>query len=413
VAEALAGDHGKPDVSALGPVFRAFLDNCDTRDRYISTIRRSIYLPRGGRLDAPNWLKATGIDLSLRLGPAPTALGYLVSASGFPNCLLGGSGPYLPPAPRLRRDLLMNADVPAEDRAALITLFAFYRFNNDRFVAERRADVAYLNRSDADAELIRRTAVWGVAHDGEPDDLGNVAQVRLAESNAPADQELLARLFLQRPIACSLDAMRHSIDAGHEKFIQLLLDHLRTASGPSFDWVGRLLAQEHEATAVPILVARLKDADATVRHQAAFNLCWIPSPDAVPGLLAALHEETDDGARDNIVMAICQTGDARGLDALITAAKSAKKQAVLIQLCRGFSRIGDAKALPAVGNIALHASQVQVRNESVQTFGRLSGLYKGDSPNRFWSSGGIETDKIRTAMPIIQKWMNDHPADAK
>ena len=119
-------------------------------------------------------------------------------------------------------------------------------------------------RTDADMELIRRTVFWypGGDDDGE-NNLGNSAEERLAESADPADQKLLARIFIQRPLACSFKAMRHSIDAKHEQFIQLLLDHLHTASGPSFDWVGRVLAQQHETRVVGILELRLNDPDAS------------------------------------------------------------------------------------------------------------------------------------------------------
>jgi HEAT repeat protein len=170
---------------------------------------------------------------------------------------------------------------------------------------------------------------------------------------------------------------------------------------------------------IPILTARLSDADPQVRSDAAFDLCWIPSQDAIATLLAALHKESNANAKANILMAICQVGDLRALDDLIAAAtaasagKTENDHALLIELCRGLARIGDAKALPALGAIALHTDDEQTRSEAVEAFGYVSGLYKGNSPQEFWETGPVDPEKIRADMPIIKQWMASHPADAK
>jgi hypothetical protein len=416
VVDAMGSVRGKPDADAFAPSFRAFLDDSGPRDRYLKmTVLRSEgqFRRTNEKPTLPPWLTAADVKGINIFSTSYDDFGWSVQASGFPACVQGGSGPFLPPAPRLRQDLLLNPNVPAKDRTGLIAMFAYALFNNDRFVADRRAATAYLNRPDADMELVRRTAFWTVAHGCSSSVLGEVAQDRLGQSTDPDDQKLLANIFLSHPTCCSFDAVRHSIDAGHELFTQMLLEHLRTASGPSFGWTGRLLAQQHEVRVIPALSARLNDSDSTVRFDAAFDLCWIPSHMAVPNLLAQLHKESDAKVKNMILAAISQNDDPRELDDLIAAAQVADDPAVVNELCRGMARIKDARALPAIGAIAMNTSNEQTRNQAIEAFGYVSGLYRAFAPDQFWTSSGFNPRESRENLPTIKKWMANFSADAK
>lgn len=417
VTNAIGGHDGMPNAIAFAPALRALLDDCGQRDRYFATLLdpRARYMPDQSRLKPPAWLTTTGISLDPDFGPHHTARGCLIEASGIPNCVLGGGGPFLPPAPRLRQDLLLNPNIPAGDRTALVALFAFALFNNDRFVTDRQAAIAWLARPDCDMELVRRTAFWNSRYRGTygPNPLSPAAEDRLAQSTDLNDQNLLAQIFLQHPQDSSLDAVRHAIDAKHEPFIQGILDHLRTASGPSFDWPGRLLAQQHEARVIPILTSRLQDADATVRSDSAFNLCWIPSHDAVPDLLSALRKESDTETKNQILIAICQTDDSIALDDLLAAAETATDLNLRIELCRGLARIKNARSLPALAALALQTDNDQLRAEAVDAFGYVSGLYRGFGPEPFWTSRGVNPEETRSQISLIEKWVENRALNLK
>src|SRR5262249_6286501 len=145
-----------------------------------------------------------------------------------------------------------------------------------------------------------------------------------------------------------LGAGRRSLQAGRVGFLAELLNHLGTANDTAAAWAGRLLAQEKQPAALPLLVGKLKDPRARVRSAAAFALCWYPSPETVPGLLDALKGEKDRAVREQLLTALAQTGDARGLDALLSAAKGDVQGQLGIELARGLARVKDRKALPVL-----------------------------------------------------------------
>jgi HEAT repeat protein len=166
-----------------------------------------------------------------------------------------------------------------------------------------------------------------------------------------------------------------------------------------------LLCQEHQAAVVPPQIEWLKDVSEDVRASAAFNLCWLPGPDAVPGLLDALKVEKTPRVRGQMLQALAQTGDKRGLDALLAAAAEDWDETTLTEIVRGLARVRDKRALPILADLASRPKASDGFTwEVVNAFGYVSGLYKAGAPNHFWSSGGPVADEFTTGRAVIDKW---------
>jgi hypothetical protein len=310
-------------------------------------------------------------------------------------------------APRVRTDLVLHSKHPAEKRAAIVALLAL-RWHFDRLARERRVAMAEVEQAPVGSEDVRRAAFWEMRDINLPTP-GRAAAHRLAESPNPVDQELLAALFLQGPDSDVLYAGRLSLQAGRLVFLGELLKHLQEGRDQTAEWVARLLAQEQQEAALPVLVEKLKDPGARVRSAAAFALCWYPSPKAVPGLLDALKAEKDAGVRTQLLTALAQTGDARGLDALLTAAAGDVKGQLGIELARGLSRIGDKKALPVLATMLGRSQDAQYQWEVVNAFGHISQLFPAYPAARFWSGGAIHPERLRRGLDEIARWQKARP----
>ena len=175
--------------------------------------------------------------------------------------------------------------------------------------------------------------------------MGETAVRLLGKVKDAASGKLLLHLFTEEPIGDAvLDAARARIQAGDKQFTGGLVGYVKEDRGSAARWAGRLLCQEHQAAVVPLQVEWLKDVSEDVRASAAFNLCWLPSADAVPGLLDALKVEKIPHVRGQMLQALAQTGDNRGLDALLAAAAEDWDETTLIEFVRGLRASATARA---------------------------------------------------------------------
>jgi HEAT repeat protein len=156
----------------------------------------------------------------------------------------------------------------------------------------------------------------------------------------------------------------------------------------------------------------LKDPDAQVRKAAAFNLCWLPSADAVPNLLDAIHSETDRAVKAQLLVALAQTGDKRGLDTLLAAAREPYGPDDAEEIVSGLGRIRDPKALATLADMvegktrSSHAAddRAYLLPSAVNAFGYISQLYAAHVPDRFESSSGISDAQVRLDVERIEQW---------
>jgi hypothetical protein len=308
---------------------------------------------------------------------------------------------------RLRPDILFNEKYTAEDRTKVLAYVA-RTVHFDRFAHERRQALEQVKGAPVGAEIVRRAAFWEMA-DTNVETPGRLANERLATSDAPADQKMLAALFLAAgPSDLPYWPARQSLDKGHKEFTAALLDHLRQNDDYSAEWAARVLAQSHVPASLPVLVEKLKNPNAHVRKWSAFALCWYPSPDTVPGLLAAIRTEKDAAVRAEIIIALAQTGDARGLDTLLDACKGEiKEKQFAIELARGLGRVKDKKALPALAALAERFEDDQVQSEVVNAFGYVSSRFKGFPPSAYWSGSGMQAEALKKGQADIAKWRTE------
>jgi HEAT repeat protein len=321
---------------------------------------------------------------------------------------LEGGSRYLPPTPWLRADVLFGGKLSVEDRAKVLALIA-HQWHFDRFARERRTAAELIPKEPLGSENIRRAAFWEML-DTNVSGPGFHAIQRLGESAAPADQKLLGALFLEGPESAVLSAARVALQRRHKEFAGILLEHLRTHNDRAAEWAARWLALEKQADALPTLIEKLKSPDAAVRKWSAFALCWNPSAETVPALLAAIKAEKEPAVRAEMLTALAQTGDARGLDVLTEASKGEYEKGHGMELARGLSRIRDKKALPALAAMAERfPNDQQYQAEVVNAFGWVSGLYKAFPAAQFWSSTGTDPERLKTGQAEIAKWRAAQP----
>ena len=262
-----------------------------------------------------------------------------------------GDQSYLPPAPRFRPDVIFNSNIPVEDRMKAVALLA-EPLQYDRFATERADAIKCLGSESMDEETLRRAAFWEL-RDANIKTPGWVAVTALAKRSSPQTQHFLLELcFHQRLDDALLNAMRTEIKAGREFFIDGLVGYIKTNHDDKAQWIGRVLAQEHRKEIVPIITAWLKADDASVRKAAAFNLSWLPDANAVPALTNAIRSEIDPSARAQMLMALAQNPDSRGLDTLLSCTDEPLELYVRGEIVRGVARIRNPRALPVLANLA-------------------------------------------------------------
>jgi HEAT repeat protein len=105
--------------------------------------------------------------------------------------------------------------------------------------------------------------------------------------------------------------------------------------------------------------------------------------------------------------ALAQTGNRRGLDALMAAADSPHNTRTRGEIARGLARIGAPKALPALAKFARMrqaSSDLQSTWEAVTAFGRASGRFKAPPPAPYWSNLGVDTGLVQKGLADIDPW---------
>jgi hypothetical protein len=322
-----------------------------------------------------------------------------------------GGESYLPPAPRLQPELLFNNSIPASDRMKLIALAAL-SIHYDRFAAERKAAISQVTSAPARSDILRRAAFWEL-RDVNIETPGGVALRRLAQDGDESTQRFLLGITLgQHMDDEALDIARTEIQAGHQIFIAGLFAHLANHRDNNAQWVARILCQENQKQVIPVMLDWLKDNGAQVRKVAALNLCWLPSPDTVPGLLNAIRSENDLAVKSQMIEALAQTGDQRGLETLIEAATESTYPDDKVELVRGLGRIRDPKALPVLAEIVDARTQNNktvsqegyLLPDAVNAFGYISHLYKSQAPDDFGSSSGIDQAQLKIGIGKIEEW---------
>jgi hypothetical protein len=321
---------------------------------------------------------------------------------------LEGGTRLLPPAPRLRPEVVSGGKLAVEDRVKVLALVA-HQWHFDRLARERRLAIEQIKKEPVGSELVRRAAFWEM-RDTNVGTAGREACVRLGASTGAADEKLLAALFLEGPDDATINVGRDSVAARHAVFTAALMDHLRRYNDHAAEWAARVLAQGGEANVLPVLADKLKDPDAAVRKWAAFALCWQPSADSVPALLAAIKAEKEAPVRTELLIALAQTGDVRGLDALLEAAKGEFEKYHGMEFARGLARIKDKRALPALASmVERYKDDVQYQCEVVQAFGWVSELYKAFPPAKYWSGGASDPERVKIGLAEIAKWRAAQP----
>jgi hypothetical protein len=360
----------KNDPAAFELAFRAWLDSGAHRDRLIK---------QAGRL--------------------PDKLRTLCH-------LEGGSGPHLGPAPRLPREVLFGGKVSVADRArvfARLALFAHY----DRFLRERQFALKQVENEPVGSEVLRRAAFWEL-RDTNIRTPGSVALKKVAVSTDKADQRALVAIFKSNVEAALCAACQEGYQGDRKELHAILLDHLRCRNDRSASQAGYYLAQIHHPDVLPLLLDKIREKDPAVRKWAAYALCWYPSKDTVPGLLAAIEADKDMEVKAELLNALAMTGDPRGLDTLMAAAKTVKGRPNVISIARGLGRIKDRKALPVLAEMAQRASEDQERSEAVNAFGWVSGLYPAFEPVG-WPTGAVELDRVNKGLEAIKRWQREQP----
>jgi hypothetical protein len=358
------------DFTAFAGAFRAWMDSGVVRDRDI--------------------LKACTMDSKVKIA------GDLQGACGL--------GQDLPPAPRLRPEMVFNSGgLSAYDRfqtIALLTLLWHY----NQFVEERVNAMPDLGSYMECSDLIGRAAYWE-PRDVNIDTLGRSAIRKLSGCHGEPARSILLSLFYADPDDDMINAVDPSLASGDEYISQGLL---RYAAGPcnkSGRRAARLLALHQKSGIVPILLKWLQDGDPDCRQDAAASLAWIPTSDAVTGLISSYKSETNPLVRKNELMAMAQSEDHRILDILLAQARQKQDDWTEVQIARGLARTRDPSALGTLADMAQRfRGNNQVAWESALAFGYISGLFKGYPPQAINSSGGIEEARLQADMALITEW---------
>jgi len=155
-----------------------------------------------------------------------------------------GDEAYLPPAPRLRADVILNKDIPAIDRMKAIALLAQLS-HFDRFARERAKAIAVVASTPSDSDLLRRAAFWEL-RDTNINTAGRVALQRLARSgeDEPTQRFILGLCLNYHLDDDALDAARVEIQAKRHPFIAGLSAYQQSHHDDKAQWIARLFRQE-------------------------------------------------------------------------------------------------------------------------------------------------------------------------
>jgi hypothetical protein len=229
------------DGTAFTVHFRAWLDSGVMRERAIAA---TVSLPRGLRdgSNLPGWG--------------------------------GGSGPQLPPAPRLLTETVLRDEIAADVRLNLMFLAAAY-WNYERFRAERLEARERVLKSDPDSELVRRAAFWEL-RESNISTVGAAAVAQLARSENPESQRLLQQQFLARVDSPLFGAAQVALQHGRKTFADAMFDHVVNHDDEIAHWCVRLLVYYWPD---PLMVHKLIEwhasSDPALKARAAAHLKWL------------------------------------------------------------------------------------------------------------------------------------------
>jgi hypothetical protein len=454
VKETLA--RGVPDPEGFAAAMRAFIDGGARRDEALLAASKVMWnYPLGEAVPAqPAWLKV--FEERIAKGPlrspgvenaGETPEGSVMQAL-FPNCMFGGSGPYLPPAPMLDSQLVFSADVPLETRWRVIANYVRYECWSAS-VAERQAALAVLTNRQSlrPGEYLRRAAFWEpyaeypertiaeevfsrLRESTDPADLKFLRELMealpnnplaaeagtmvLQKSGTPEDQNRLAGLFLANPGGGAGAAVFHAAKAGQRVLIDRITEDLKTSNGERFRRAAEALTSALVSSANPTIAARLSDSDDLVRQAAARYLTFNVTTEIEPALLAAWEEEKVPAVRQELIQAISHVHDARALPWLLAAANEKWPEGYVYEaIAMGMRTFNDPKALPVLARLSAtyrdDPMNRKVVYEAVISFGAISGLFPVPKPSPgIWQSHSIDPALQAAALSIIDQWRKEH-----
>jgi hypothetical protein len=342
----------------------------------------------------------------------------IMDGSNLEGAIFGMMG--LRAAPRLRPDILLNTNIPAIDRMKAIALLA-QAMHYERFVQEWDEARALAGSAPSDSEILRRAAFWEL-REFPSQTAGALGIRRLAQKGEDeSSQRFVLALCVDKVDDATFTAMVDEIKAGRKIFIDGLFAYLANHRDSNAEWIGRVLCQQGQGRAIPVMVAWLKDKDPQVRKSGAFNLCWLPSADAVSDLLDAIQSESDREVKGQMLEALAQTGHQRGLEALLAAAREPFDFGVASGIARGLGRIRDPKALPALADMVAGLAWITrgddwlainnappgswyALSDAVNAFGYISQSYEAHVPDGFWGNGALNPVQLRLDMDRIEQW---------
>ena len=168
-------------------------------------------------------------------------------------------------------------------------------------------------------------------------------------------------------------------------------------------------------TAVPALLAVLKDEDAAVRLAAVESLGNLSDPRAVDALVVALRNDTDARVREAAAEALGEIDSPRAVPGLIAALGSEKVGAVRAKIAWALGEIDDKRAVEALGAV-VRDPDAEVRRQVVWALGELESpaavpmlvpaLKDADTETRkqaAWALGEIQSkDAIDALVPVTK-----------
>ncbi len=130
------------------------------------------------------------------------------------------------------------------------------------------------------------------------------------------------------------------------------------------EWVIQVLGEIGDASAVPVLIERLKDKDTSIRRGAALALGYIRDASVVPVLIERLKDK-DMEMRLRTAQALGEIGDASAVPSLVKSLKD-KFWEVRKYVVQALGEIGDASAVPHLIEV------LGDRNKYVREYGALA-----------------------------------------
>jgi hypothetical protein len=324
-------------------------------------------------------------------------------------------------APRLRPDVVLDTNIPTIDRMKAVALLAQVA-HYERFVHEWDEAKALVASVPSDSDILRRAAFWEF-RELPNQTAGSLAIRRLVQNGEDeSSQRFVLALCLDKLDDTTVGAMRDETKAGRKMFIDGMFAYLANHRDNNAQWIGRVLCQQGQGRAIPVMLAWLKDKDPEVRKSGAFNLCWLPSADAVSDLRDAIQSESDREVKGQMLEALAQTGDQRGLEALLAAAREPDDLGVASAIARGLGRIRDPKALPALADMVAGLAWITrgdddwlamnkaplgswyALSDAVNAFGYISQSYEAHAPDGFWGNSALNPVQLRLDVARIEEW---------